>query len=86
MNGHIMQNPVRTPHGVVFEKESITHFLSPPYAHSECPLTGNALNLGDLQEDKALRDRITQWHIQKAMSRNAVCQEAGDEDDDIYDF
>eukprot|EP01065_Artemidia_motanka_P048814 TRINITY_DN796_c0_g2_i1.p1 TRINITY_DN796_c0_g2~~TRINITY_DN796_c0_g2_i1.p1 ORF type:complete len:620 (+),score=198.50 TRINITY_DN796_c0_g2_i1:222-2081(+) len=78
LNGHLMKDPVRSPHGHVFERETIMKWLES--AGSTCPFTGKPMASGDLQDDLDLRAAIASWHIKESMQAN-------DEDEfDVYDF
>jgi len=78
LNGHLMKDPVRSPHGHVFERETIMKWLES--AGSMCPISGGSLSKGDLEDDLQLRSDIASWHIAEQCKVN-------DEDDfDDYDF
>eukprot|EP00756_Hemistasia_phaeocysticola_P024398 Hpha_TRINITY_DN15948_c2_g3::TRINITY_DN15948_c2_g3_i2::g.71103::m.71103 len=78
LNGHLMKDPVRSPHGHVFERETILKWLDS--AGSTCPITGKSLMKSDLEDDMGLRADIASWHIQEQVKVN-------DEDEfDVYDF
>lgn len=63
----------------MFERDTIEKWLD--RAGSVCPISGTTLMKADLVTDKALEARITQWHIQRALSRQAQLEE-----EDLYDF
>eukprot|EP01065_Artemidia_motanka_P048815 TRINITY_DN796_c0_g2_i2.p1 TRINITY_DN796_c0_g2~~TRINITY_DN796_c0_g2_i2.p1 ORF type:complete len:612 (+),score=191.01 TRINITY_DN796_c0_g2_i2:255-2090(+) len=78
LNGHLMKDPVRSPHGHVFERETIMKWLES--AGSTCPFTAKPLSRSDLEDDLDLRAAIASWHIKESMQAN-------DEDEfDVYDF
>ena len=78
LNGHLMKQPVRSPYGHVFEKESIENWID--QTGSSCPFTGKPLTLQDLHADEKLMHEITSWHIRAQAETN--------EEDDLalYDF
>jgi U-box domain len=63
INSHIMKQPVRSPHGHVFEKSTILLWLET--RGRVCPLTGKTLTADELTTDEELRSRIMRWHIQR---------------------
>eukprot|EP01063_Lacrimia_lanifica_P015948 TRINITY_DN22598_c0_g1_i1.p1 TRINITY_DN22598_c0_g1~~TRINITY_DN22598_c0_g1_i1.p1 ORF type:complete len:624 (+),score=249.32 TRINITY_DN22598_c0_g1_i1:86-1957(+) len=78
LNGHLMKDPMRSPHGHVFERDSIMKWID--HSGSTCPITGKLLQLKDLTPDKELSFEITSWHISQQSKVN-------EEDDyDMYDF
>jgi U-box domain len=68
INSHIMKQPVRSPHGHVFERSTILLWLET--RGRVCPLTGKPLIADELVTDEELRSRIMRWHIQRT-SMNA---------------
>ena len=77
INGHVMQDPVRSPQGYFFEKATIELWLST--RGSICPISHEPLTKEDLVDDKELRNKIKRYHIQQ------VTRVVADEDD-LYDF
>ena len=85
INGHVMQQPVRSPHGQVYEAATIELWLS--QQGSVCPLTGRHLQRSDLVADVDLRAEISRWLIRRTMEANSRGREDDEEDDDLlYDF
>jgi hypothetical protein len=82
INGHVMQQPVRSPHGHTFESSTIERWIG--QQGSICPHTGKHLQLVDLQPDQDLRADISRWLIQRTMEANTASELDGD--DDLYDF
>jgi hypothetical protein len=78
INGHVMQDPVRSPEGYYFEKATIELWLST--RGSICPISHEPLTKEDLVEDRDLRNKIKRYHIQQ------VTRVAANDDDDLYDF
>ncbi len=77
INGHVMQDPVRSPQGYHFEKATIELWLST--RGSICPISHEPLTKDDLVDDKDLRNKIKRFHIQQVTRVVA-------EEDDLYDF
>ncbi|GMH77153.1 hypothetical protein TL16_g07307, partial [Triparma laevis f. inornata] len=95
INGHLMKEPVRTPGGVVFERETIELWLKT--RGSVCPISGVPLTADELDADDNLRAEITRWQIRKtSMSMPGdgvvggvgmvVGLGGGEVEDDVYDF
>eukprot|EP00941_MAST-03F_sp_MAST-3F-sp1_P006529 g6529.t1 len=86
INRHIMESPVRTPHGQTFERESIVRWLGGK--DGTCPVTQKSLTMSDLQEDKKLKEQILQWNVNRVVriKRGATDDIAGDNSDDMYEF
>lgn len=80
INGHMMKQPVRSPHGHSFEASTIELWLET--RGQVCPLTGKPLLRGQLVPDDELRTRIIRWHIQKTAMRSGPSIDG----DDVYDF
>ena len=78
LNGHLMKQPVRSPHGHVFERESIEKWID--QAGCTCPFTGKPLQLSDLEADVKLAHEITSWHIKEQAQENEEDELA------LYDF
>ncbi|KAJ1453539.1 hypothetical protein M885DRAFT_524007 [Pelagophyceae sp. CCMP2097] len=85
INGHLLKEPVRSPHGHVFERSTIELWIAT--RGSVCPITGQALELADLKEDTDVRSRLMCWQINrmKETMQTSVSAMHGDEDD-LYDF
>lgn len=85
INGHLLKEPARTPQGLVFERATIKLWLET--RGSVCPITGEALTLAALSDDRDLRARIVSWQLSRARATLATSVSAahGDEDD-LYDF
>ncbi len=79
INGHLMRDPVRTPAGRVFERETIELWLRT--RGSVCPVSGAPLTGDELVPDEERRTAIMRWHIQQHAAATA-----GEDDADIYDF
>ena len=56
INGHLMKEPVRSVHGVVFEQSTIALWLSS--RGSVCPITHKPLTADDLKPDADLRTQV----------------------------
>ena len=91
INGHLMKEPVKTPGGQVFERETIELWLRT--RGSVCPITGVPLTVEDLEEDATLRAEITRWQIRKtsggaggAGGGTVLGLGGGEVEDDVYDF
>ncbi|GMH54787.1 hypothetical protein TrVE_jg303 [Triparma verrucosa] len=95
INGHLMKEPVRTPGGVVFERETIELWLKT--RGSVCPISGVPLTVDELEADENLMAEITRWQIRKtsmSMPGDGVIGGAGvvvglgggEVEDDVYDF
>ena len=65
-----MKPPARTPQGLVFERATIKLWLET--RGSVCPLTGEALTLDDLIDDRDLRARIVSWQLAKTQKTLAT--------------
>uniref|UniRef100_A0A7S1TRP6 U-box domain-containing protein n=1 Tax=Phaeomonas parva TaxID=124430 RepID=A0A7S1TRP6_9STRA len=79
INGHMMKDPVRTPAGKVFERETIMLWLQT--RGSICPITGDPLTPDDLSADIDLRQNIMRWQISNLLHHNKES-----EAEDPYDF
>ena len=89
---HPMREPVRkrrrgagtaevgTKSAPVFERSSIVAWLRE--AGSVCPITGDALTEGDLEELPELRREIVAFHIRTALEKHALDSDG----DDLYVF
>ena len=94
INGHLMRQPVRSPHGHVFEQATLLEWCS---THgSVCPITGDPLDIPALQVDAELSSAIAKWHVARAMKNHSAFEmdpfanealgAGGDGEDDLYDF
>eukprot|EP00756_Hemistasia_phaeocysticola_P047771 Hpha_TRINITY_DN22233_c0_g1::TRINITY_DN22233_c0_g1_i1::g.167278::m.167278 len=54
----LMRDPVRTPAGIVFEREAITGWLA---THGNCPFTRGSLASEDLEDDTEMAGRVDSW-------------------------
>ena len=79
LNGHTMKNPVTSPYGHNFEKDTIESWIK--QQGSVCPLTGKPLYIEQLQPNKALQQEVMKLVVQESMS--AFNQE---DEADLYDF
>ena len=80
INGHIMRRPLRSPHGKVYEAETIHKWLD---EHGQvCPITGVALTAEDLVVDEELKRQIQDYTIREALEKQAKL----DEESDMYAF
>ena len=88
INGHLMKEPVRTPGGIVFEKDTILLWIKT--RGQVCPISGDVLTEDMLEEDKDLGIEILRWNIKKTAmggQRDSVIGIGGGEvEDDVYDF
>ena len=83
INGHLMKDPVSSPGGVVYERDTIEVWLAS--RGSICPISGDVLVRDDLRDAEELRYKITAWNIKKTSVGNVVRNDAGEEED-VYDF
>ena len=80
INQHIMRRPLRSPHGFVFEAETILEWLD---EHGQvCPMSGAPLTSEDLVPDGILRMRIQEHHVRAALTNQARV----DDESDPYAF
>jgi hypothetical protein len=96
INGHVMKEPVRSPHGQTFERATIEQWLM--RQGSICPFTGNELQKSQLVRAEDLESEIAVFHVRRAMAASAQVGAVGssgtgpraadddDDDDDLYDF
>ncbi|CAN0287349.1 unnamed protein product, partial [Ectocarpus fasciculatus] len=61
INGHMMKQPVRSPHGHVFELSTILLWLES--RGRVCPFSGKPLSKEELVPEEELRTRIMRWRI-----------------------
>jgi hypothetical protein len=79
-----MDEPMKSPYGDVFEKGVIIEWLG---AQGQiCPITGKTLQKEQLEPHTKLRQEISQWHIQQAMSKAGAKEEGKADEEDEYDF
>lgn len=79
LSGNVMKNPVLSPYGQVYDRETIEMWLR--QQGPVCPITGKRLATEDLQVHKALQQQIMQVVIQQSMSNYNV-----EDNVDLYDF
>eukprot|EP00605_Chrysophyceae_sp_TOSAG23-4_P001862 GSChrysophyteH1.ASY1.ANO1.2054.1 assembled CDS len=79
INGHVMQEPVKSSTGYYFERATIELWLST--RGSICPISHTPLTLEDLEPANDLRNQIKRYHITKT----SLATKTHDEDD-LYDF
>jgi hypothetical protein len=86
MNKHIMKNPVKTPEGLYYERDTIMLWLE-KYGNT-CPINKTPLQSTQLVADKELQMKITEWHIVKTMDRNKLVLGKDDDFDEenLYEF
>ena len=94
INGHVMKEPVRSPHGQTFERATIEQWLM--RQGSICPFTGNELQKSQLVRAEDLESEIAVFHVRRAMAASAQISAVGssgagpraadDDADDLYDF
>ena len=78
LDGNLMKHPVTSPHGHVFDMQTIERWIN--QSGQLCPITGKPLSLSDLEPDVALTAEITSWHIQEQAQTNQ------EDDFDVYTF
>eukprot|EP00755_Sulcionema_specki_P033076 Sspe_Gene.20320::Locus_7448_Transcript_1_1_Confidence_1.000_Length_2122::g.20320::m.20320 len=78
LNGHLIKDPVVSPYGHVYERDTIEQWLAK--MGSTCPFTGKPLGKDDLKRDDALAIEIANWHIKEQMKTNV------EDELDLYDF
>ena len=66
INRHILRDPVRTPYGDVFERETIETWLQT--LGSVCPLTHEPLTLDDLEPDVEIAQRAMAYRLNGAVN------------------
>jgi hypothetical protein len=59
IDGKILGNPLRSPYGHLFERETLEHWIS--MCGSVCPLTGQPLRLEDCPEDREVERQVLEW-------------------------
>lgn len=75
LTGTVMKNPVSSPYGQTFEKESILRWLEEN--GSICPITGKTLTAEDLKTNQEVASKLIQ---------RAVLDSIAQQDDDLYNF
>ena len=87
-----MKNPVATPSGLVYERETIELWIDT--RGQLCPLTLQPLKKSDLVPADELRNRIKRYHIQQTALRSVAqivaasmaSNSSTNQDYDLYDF
>eukprot|EP00331_Platyophrya_macrostoma_P014543 CAMPEP_0176416634 /NCGR_PEP_ID=MMETSP0127-20121128/6452_1 /TAXON_ID=938130 /ORGANISM="Platyophrya macrostoma, Strain WH" /LENGTH=609 /DNA_ID=CAMNT_0017796725 /DNA_START=42 /DNA_END=1871 /DNA_ORIENTATION=+ len=79
LSGNMMKNPMLSPYGQVFDRETIEMWLK--QQGPVCPITGKPLSMDQLQVHKPLQQQIMQVVIQQSM-QNYNQEDAAD----LYDF
>mmetsp|Transcript_11089 Transcript_11089/g.13919 ORF Transcript_11089/g.13919 Transcript_11089/m.13919 type:complete len:81 (+) Transcript_11089:1-243(+) len=80
-----MKEPVISPQGLCFEKETIEIWLK--QQGSICPITQEELTLEDLQLSFELQNKILNWKIQTNIKQTSNLLSTSDlEGEDLYDF
>ena len=64
-----MTQPVRSPYGHVFEKQTIEAWLQ--QNGEKCPMTGKPLTSADLELDVEMRKEITAYHVAEQWKRTS---------------
>lgn len=69
IDGRLCKDPVWTPHGILYDRQTITTWLSRGAAANGnvCPVIGQPLTVEELTEDASLRDEIRGWLTGKAL-------------------
>jgi hypothetical protein len=73
--GNLLQDPVRSPYGHVFDKAVIAQCLKK--LGNRCPLTGNPLTKSELVPDEDLHQEIREWQLARARE---AAQPGGEEE------
>ena len=76
--GNLLQDPVRSPYGNVFDKPVILQCLKK--LGRRCPLTGNPLTKSELVPDDRLHDEIRRWQLAEAQKETTAAEAADDMD------
>ena len=58
LDGHLLLDPIRTPHGHLFERSNLSRALQDC---GRCPVTASALNLADCQRSPRVRAQVLRW-------------------------
>jgi len=87
----LLREPLRSPYGHAFEAKVIRAWFAKN--GSVCPLTGQPLVESELEADEALKTRVTNWEVSRAVEHNALASSAARgpgaaaaNNDDLYDF
>ena len=82
--GNLLQEPVRSPHGHVFEKSAIDACLK---RFQCCPLTGQPLTKSELVSDTELVKQIQDWQMSEAQRETTSVNTENDNntDDNVAD-
>jgi hypothetical protein len=75
--GNLLQDPVRSPYGHVFDKAVIAQCLKK--LGNRCPITGNPLTKSELVPDEDLHKEIREWQVARA---GEAAQPGEDEEQD----
>lgn len=59
IDGKVVGNPVRSPYGHLFERETLEQWIG--MCGSVCPVTGSPLRLEECAEDHAARRQVIEW-------------------------
>jgi len=59
IDGKLLGTPLRSPHGHLFEKDTLEQWLS--RCGSICPVTGKPLRLENCKPDRAVERQVVQW-------------------------
>mmetsp|Transcript_24443 Transcript_24443/g.45344 ORF Transcript_24443/g.45344 Transcript_24443/m.45344 type:complete len:810 (-) Transcript_24443:49-2478(-) len=70
IDGKVVGNPVRSPYGHLFERETLEQWVS--MCGSVCPITGNPLRLEDCVEDHTARRQVIEW-VRAAKAEHKRC-------------
>ena len=93
LGGHLMRNPVRSPFGHIFERETILEWIR--RCGTVCPVTNGTMSEKDLVPDKELANEIASFHIRQMWAANSSSSsssssskkaEEEEDDEDMYSF
>jgi hypothetical protein len=59
IDGKILGNPLRSPYGHLFERDTLEHWMQ--MCGSVCPLTNQPLRLEDCVPDRAIEQQVLEW-------------------------
>ena len=65
----VFQNPVTTPYGQTFERESIEYWIK---THGTCPVSGLPLQISELVPNRQLQDAITEFFEKRSELEGAL--------------
>ena len=80
--GNLLQEPVRSPHGHVFEKSAIDACLKRFHC---CPLTGQPLTKSELVLDTELVKQIQDWQMLEAQRETTSANTENSTSDNVAD-